>query len=231
MILALENLPNNLALYQSLICYLDMKSMLVDRDGHLNMNIVSPLLRATKKVGSSMDERYNPPEFFLNTTDKSSYSAIFAWKLGVFLYEMLCGEKAFQNSLEIMENNVRFSHVFPVSAVDLIGKLLLVDPQKRLGNNDISELKSHEFFSGVKWKEMLEKRTIGPLALSSKQDSQILDKDHEKFNAPKADFDINAGDEQLDLMEVKIHSSTAEKTNSFLSNVSEEDEEIILDNN
>lgn len=231
MILALEGLPNSVSLHHSLTYYLDMKSMLVDRDGHLNMNIMSPLLRATKLLGSSMDERYNPPETFHNSIEKSSFPSVCAWKLGVFLYEMLSGEKAFQNSDEIMANSLKFSHQFTGASVDLIGKLLLTDPHKRLGNSDLSEVKTHEFFAGMKWNEILEKRSIGPLAISSREEDTFFNKDQEKaHNTLKTELTIQADEEKTDLFE-SPKNSTAEMTNSFLSDVSEEEEEGQTENN
>ena len=226
MILALEGLPNNVSLHHSLTHYLDMKSILIDRDGHLNVNIMSPLLRATKRLGSSMDERYNPPEILQNNIEKSSFHSVFAWKLGVFLYEMLSGEKAFQNSDEIIANSLKFSPHFTSAAVDLIGKLLLTNPHKRLGNSDLSEVKSHEFFAGVKWNEILEKRSIGPLAISSREEDIFFNKDQDKaHNSLKTELTAQADEEKMNLFESPKNNSTAEKTNSFLSDVSEEEEE------
>ena len=228
MILALGNLPKNQVLSQSLENYLDLKSMLLDRDGHLSVNLISPLLRNTKKMGSSLDERYNPPEFFMESqeTEKNNdNSAALAWKLGVFLYEMLSGKKPFANSQEILENHLKFSHDFPENAVGLIRELLLTNPLLRLGNKGISELKNHEFFKGIHWLEMQEKRTIGPLALSSKMENKLFLDGKENFTEKF----IEEKDEDLEDFEENDEETADEKTQSFLSNVYEEDEEVLME--
>ena len=39
---------------------------------------------------------------------------------------------------------------------DLIERLLTLDPEKRLGNNGIKELKEHSFFSEFNWDKIME---------------------------------------------------------------------------
>jgi len=228
MILALGNLPNNQVLSQSLEICLDLKLMLLDRDGHLSVNLMSPLLRNTKKMGSSLDERYNPPEFFTKSPEKNyDISAVLSWKLGIFLYEMLSGKKPFENSREILENDVKFSHEFPKNAVGLIRELLLKNPLLRLGNKGINELKNHEFFKEIPWSEMQEKKTIGPLALSSKMETRLYEKELLKENFTEKFIEEN--DENSMHFIDSDQETTDEKTKTYLSNVKEEDEEILVD--
>jgi len=39
-------------------------------------------------------------------------------------------------------------------AADLIKQLLVLDPEKRLGANDVSEIKQHPFFKGINWETL-----------------------------------------------------------------------------
>lgn len=227
-IVAFENLPYNITLLQSMRSCLDMKSLLLDRDGHLTINIVSQILRATKKLGSTPDERYQPPEVIRNLIeDNLSFSAAFAWKLGVFLYEMLFGVKPFENAEQILNKTINININVYVSAVtvDLIHQLLIPNHLKRLGSSNLSEVKKHEFFQDVNWNEFLEKKMIGPLALSSKDESFIFEH-HNHYCEPT----LHGKEEIEEDLQNSMKRNTNDKSSSLLSDVSEEnDDEVKLE--
>ncbi len=94
-------------------------------------------------------------------------SAVDWWTLGVFLYEMLYGRTPFkgENNERTLINILKQPLTFPrivvssskeleemVKAQDLISKLLVKNPKKRIGSLKGSvELKRHGFFKGVNW--------------------------------------------------------------------------------
>ncbi|CAJ1975452.1 unnamed protein product [Sphenostylis stenocarpa] len=94
-------------------------------------------------------------------------SAVDWWTFGVFLYEMLYGRTPFkgENNEKTLTNILKQPLAFPRIAVssskefeemvrvqDLISKLLLKNPKKRIGCCMGSvEIKRHEFFKGVNW--------------------------------------------------------------------------------
>ncbi|XP_027343448.1 protein kinase PINOID 2-like [Abrus precatorius] len=95
-------------------------------------------------------------------------SAVDWWAFGVFLYELLFGFTPFKDtSSEKTLNNIiekpltfprrtntrdRKNHGEIAKAQDLIRKLLVKNPIKRMGYNMGScEIKKHEFFEGVNW--------------------------------------------------------------------------------
>lgn len=94
-------------------------------------------------------------------------SAVDWWTLGVFLYEMLYGRTPFkgENNEETLINILKQPLTFPrigvrnskefeemVKVQDLISKLLVKNPKKRIGSLKGSvEIKRHEFFKGVNW--------------------------------------------------------------------------------
>ncbi|KAJ7956653.1 Protein kinase [Quillaja saponaria] len=94
-------------------------------------------------------------------------SAVDWWTLGVFLYEMLYGRTPFkgENNEKTLINILKQPLSFPrigvssskeieemVKVQDLISKLLVKNPKKRLGSLKGSvEIKRHEFFKGVNW--------------------------------------------------------------------------------
>ncbi|MBA0657679.1 hypothetical protein Goklo_009952 [Gossypium klotzschianum] len=94
-------------------------------------------------------------------------SAVDWWTLGVFLYEMLYGRTPFkgENNEKTLINILKQPLSFPrisvksgkefedmVKVQDLISKLLVKNPKKRIGSMKGSvEIKRHEFFKGVNW--------------------------------------------------------------------------------
>ncbi|KAL5159817.1 Serine/threonine-protein kinase WAG1 [Glycine soja] len=87
------------------------------------------------------------------------------WAFGVFVYELLYGTTPFKGCSKegtlrkiASSKDVRFVHVAEreepgmTEARDLIEKLLVKDPKKRLGcAKGATEIKRHRFFDGIKW--------------------------------------------------------------------------------
>lgn len=94
-------------------------------------------------------------------------SAVDWWTLGVFLYELLYGRTPFkgENNEKTLINILKQPLTFPrigvssskefqemVKVQDLISKLLVKNPKRRIGSLKGSvEIKRHEFFKGVNW--------------------------------------------------------------------------------
>ncbi|KAF5202107.1 kinase PINOID [Thalictrum thalictroides] len=94
-------------------------------------------------------------------------SAVDWWTFGVFLYELLYGRTPFksENNEKTLTNILRQPLSFPkmvvtstkdreelVNLQDLLSKLLVKNPKKRIGSLKGSvEIKRHEFFKGVNW--------------------------------------------------------------------------------
>ena len=143
------------------------------------------------------------------------------WAFGVMLYLFFTGTTPFKakKESEILENikNVNYTldnneNIIPDDAKDLISKILVKDPKKRIGYNskDYSEIKSHPFFNGIDFenlefedppildiKEKLEK--LG-YYFPKKQNSTI-----NKFNEEKKEFDND--DENNENHEISRKSS------------------------
>lgn len=89
------------------------------------------------------------------------------WAFGVFVYELLYGTTPFKGCSKegtlrniASSKDVRFCHVAEreheevgmVEARDLIEKLLVKDPRRRLGcARGATDVKRHPFFDGIKW--------------------------------------------------------------------------------
>jgi len=100
-------------------------------------------------------EEYLAPEIINGTKHTGSVDW---WTFGILLYEMLYGKPPYKGASQdetftiILSKKVSFPEEPPTSkeAKDLIRKLLVPDPKKRLGATyDANEIKEHPFFKGV----------------------------------------------------------------------------------
>ncbi|EOA32776.1 hypothetical protein CARUB_v10016086mg [Capsella rubella] len=122
---------------------------------------VNPINR--RKTSFSSGERSNS---FVGTDEYVSPEVIrgdghdFAvdwWALGVLTYEMMYGETPFKgkSKKETFRNVLMKEPEFagkPNDLTDLIRRLLVKDPERRLGcHRGVAEIKEHAFFAGVRW--------------------------------------------------------------------------------
>lgn len=87
------------------------------------------------------------------------------WALGIMIYQMFCGRTPFKEKTnylifrKIEELKIEYSSNVNITeeAKDLISKILVKEPSKRLGAGekgteyDINHLKAHPFFKGIDW--------------------------------------------------------------------------------
>ncbi|KAF9381988.1 pkb-activating kinase-like protein [Podila verticillata] len=111
--------------------------------------------RANSFVGTA---EYVSPELL---TEKAACKSSDLWALGCIIYQLLAGRPPFKGSNEyqtfqkIVKLEFSFPAGFPRTAMDLVSRLLVHDPNERLGaNNTIDQLKQHPFFDGVEWSEL-----------------------------------------------------------------------------
>jgi 3-phosphoinositide dependent protein kinase-1 len=101
--------------------------------------------RATSFVGTA---EYVSPELL---TNKSACKASDLWAFGCIIYQLLAGRPPFKGGSEyltfqkIVNLEYEFPPGFPTAARDLVERLLVLDPARRLA---IEHIKNHEFFDG-----------------------------------------------------------------------------------
>ncbi|KAK8134067.1 kinase-like domain-containing protein [Apiospora sp. TS-2023a] len=101
--------------------------------------------RAESFVGTA---EYVSPELLRN---KNACKASDLWAFGCIVYQLLAGRPPFKGGSEyltfqkIVELDYTFPPGFPPAAQDLIERLLVLDPERRL---TIEHIKNHEFFDG-----------------------------------------------------------------------------------
>lgn len=104
--------------------------------------------RARSFVGTA---EYVSPELL---TDKNACKASDLWAFGCIIYQLLTGRPPFKAVNEyltfqkIVGLEYEFPPGFPPAAKDLVERLLVLDPQRRLS---IEHIKNHEFFDGMRW--------------------------------------------------------------------------------
>lgn len=104
--------------------------------------------RARSFVGTA---EYVSPELL---TDKNACKASDLWAFGCIIYQLLTGRPPFKAGNEyltfqkIVALEYEFPAGFPPAAKDLVERLLVLDPVRRLS---IEHIKNHEFFDGIRW--------------------------------------------------------------------------------
>jgi 3-phosphoinositide dependent protein kinase-1 len=104
--------------------------------------------RARSFVGTA---EYVSPELL---TDKNACKASDLWAFGCIIYQLLTGRPPFkagneyQTFQKIVGLDYQFPPGFPPAARDLVERLLVLDPQRRLS---IEHIRNHEFFDGIQW--------------------------------------------------------------------------------
>ena len=93
--------------------------------------------------------------------DKNACKASDLWAFGCIIYQLLAGRPPFKAGNEyltfqkIIALNYEFPQGFPEVAKDLVERLLVLDPARRL---TIDHARNHEFFDGVRWGHALWKQ-------------------------------------------------------------------------
>jgi len=159
------------------IVYRDLKpsNILLDESGHIKISDLGLTIKLRKNktlkhlAGTA---GYWAPEIVCKT---GTYPASDFWSFGVFIYEMLtskrprcqCKKKTkewcpFGQSISMEENAqsgngiLKLDIEYPQDKInpvtkDLLQRLFIVDPFKRLGANGANDIKNHPFFATINW--------------------------------------------------------------------------------
>lgn len=185
------------------IIHRDLKpdNILITHSGHLKLTDfgLSYFGRIDRSVQESLTSDspvgtpdYMAPEVFL--CRGHSFAADY-WSLGCVLYEFLTGVAPFNgNSIEnTLENvirgqfNVDLLNNFSPEVADLVDKLLIADPEKRLGAKSIDEIKQHPWFKGIDWDHLQEIEPPFTPELESQDDTSYFE---ERYHFGNDESDI-----------------------------------------
>ena len=171
-------------LHKKNMIYRDLKpeNILLDEKGHVKLTDfgLSKILEEDNEKTFTIcgTPQYLAPEVLLK---KGYDKAVDWWSLGCVMYEMLSGRLPFcikrgmKLTQKIYERGVEYPKSLTNEAIDLIQKLLVVDPQKRLGQgpNGSDEIKNHPFFKGVNWDDAWKKKIKPPFIPKLKNDTDL----------------------------------------------------------
>ena len=147
---------------------------MIDKDGYIKITDFG-LSKENISDNKSAKSFCGTPEYLAPEIieGKGHGQAVDWWSLGSILYEMLTGmppyyskdrEKLFHI---IKTEQVKFYKYLSKEAVDLLTKLFIKDPEKRLGSgpNGLNDIQTHPFFASINWNSIIEKKnktTIHP---------------------------------------------------------------------
>lgn len=171
-------------LHQNNMIYRDLKpeNILLDSQGHVKLTDFG-----LSKIFENEDDKaytvcgtpqYLAPEILLR---KGYDKAVDWWSLGCVLYEMLYGRLPFKLkkgqkiSLNIYKEEIAFDKKISEEAKDLIINLLIFDPKSRLGSgvDGGEKIKNHNFFKGVNWKDVWDRKLEPPFVPNLKNDQDL----------------------------------------------------------
>ena len=182
-LLALEYIHNNKCIYRDL----KPENILIDKDGHLKLSDfgLSKILNENNFAYTICGTpEYEAPEIYKNI----GYDKMCDWwSFGIIMFEMIEGYIPFKGKINDNNLNIMFSDNRREVTKDLIMKLLVLDPKKRLGFNGIHEIKNHKFFDGVNFDNILNKKEKPPFIPAFKDKFDLR-----YFNSKYTEMDIES---------------------------------------
>ncbi len=179
------------------------ENVLINRDGYIKITDFG-LSKENISDNKSAKSFCGTPEYLAPEIieGKGHGQAVDWWSLGSILYEMLTGmppyyskdrEKLFHI---IKTEQVKFYKYLSKEAVDLLTKLFIKDPEKRLGSgpNGLNDIKSHPFFAEIDWDNLLAKKIKPPFIPKLKNISDVKYIDKEFTSLPVKDSDNSASE-------------------------------------
>ena len=79
-----------------------------------------------------------------------------------------------QNNITNITVNYKDVKNYSENCIDFLNKLIISEPEKRIGFKDINELKNHSWFNGYDWNNLEKKKLNSPFKLIENEIDQSL---------------------------------------------------------
>jgi len=163
------------------------ENVLIDKDGYAKITDFG--LSKENVKGNDAKTLCGTPEYLApEIVDKIGHGkAVDWWSFGCIIYEMITGQPPFTllpGKKEELFSSIRSCKVNIPNFVtpqcqDLLQKLFVADPAKRLGGGptDALEIMQHSWFAGVDWNQIINKKIKPPFKpkLASETDVRYVD--------------------------------------------------------
>lgn len=157
------------------------------------------------------------------------------WSLGCVIFELLVGEPPFHRDTEsetfaqILSGKIDFSYFdedTTPECIDLIKRLLAVEPEKRIGANGIKEIMDHPWFKGIDWENI---DSMKPVFVPEQQDKFGVSYFTERYTFHKSDDIEKDILEDIEIAKTQTPQSVSmtdlSSRSSFASRIGSEEEE------
>jgi len=153
-VLALEYLHAKSVIYRDL----KPENVLLNEEGHVKLTDFG--LSKTNIVGNQTTHSFcGTPEYLAPEILRRNGHGKAAdwWSLGALLFEMLMGMPPFYSRdrdrlfEKILHSELRFPNYFSRNSQSILRELMERNPRKRLGSENVGQVREHSFFNGVDW--------------------------------------------------------------------------------
>ena len=172
-------------LHKKKIVYRDLKpeNVLISDTGHVKLTDfgLSKIFKKSKEKAYTIcgTPQYLAPEVILS--ENGYDSTIDWWSLGCVLYELLIGRAPYRICLgdslneDLYKKKILIPDYVCEDAKDLITKLLVIEPKKRLGygENGAKKIKHHPFFKGINWDDVWNQKINPPFIPDLKDETDL----------------------------------------------------------
>ena len=223
-ILAIEYLHKNNMVFQNL----NAEHILISNDGHIklaDMGLIKEAIQNGIYKNYISDNNINKDS---GNKKRGAGRSSDIFGIGSILYEMICGSPPFytnfKNDNKNEESELLFPNYFSKELKDLLSKLLLKEPTKRLGVMNKTVLKNHSWFKDFEWDKLYRKGINPPLSLVSMK-KNIENKKY--INKEEKEIFINNDEMNLNKNEIiNIDNIPDNKKMQFIFDKSENNEII-----